>query len=340
MLAKAKELKMYEQISSDICVNSQTKFFEKKEEKTNQILKKKETMNMKMSMVNIDFNSSEAMSSEKVRRLSAVDRQMYNNIHKNMKIKPQKKEVKDSKDLKKFFIGPQDGLNPIKETDDNNQDEINQKGKNSDINNSKGMDGIDKKTIKEIASITSYEQHFGAAKKQISGDKSEVKKRESNVKDSKEIRDSKEFKEIKDIGIKNEKSNNLQSKAKEENNISKVEVNDKENDKIEKLEKLENIEKKNASRQSNSISIEKKKRKKVKTISQSSQDINDSKDPKVITNDLKDAAKDIKEHKSSKKIKDPEYKKNIINKNKIENFLNEELTAASFFKQVISPLTL
>jgi len=68
-MTKAKELKMYELISNDPCINSETNFFIKeneKIEKNNNMFKKKESA--RISNVSLEFNKSE-MNTDRIRSI-------------------------------------------------------------------------------------------------------------------------------------------------------------------------------------------------------------------------------------------------------------------------------
>jgi len=249
-----------------------------------------------------------------------------------MRIKPMKKiEVKDnfSKDLKKLFIG---GQYPIPMAQGQQVCPINGKDPNAlspekkqeliqKVNNQENSGSKEKKVSKEkIGSISSYDQNFGGKKKLQAANNSEGFNVIADSKEDKKIQKASKHKiqEVIDNNIKN--IIRINNKSTEKDILEKIQEDDKE---LEKLDK-NNDEKENNNtiRQSNLSSGDtvKKRKKKNKT---------------TTFQETKENIIDLQVLKVDSNINNPEYKKNLLNKNKIEDFLNEELTASKFFKQVI-----
>jgi len=246
---------------------------------------------------------------------------MHNNIHKNLRIKPSKKDIKGGGNLKKLFIGQypshiphgqnqskENILSPeLKDKDIKEKEkrlpmqEIILKVKNSSNNQEKERSVSREHTPREESQTSNFEQNFGAAKKKVNSDQA--------LNSEKKTKKSLKFDKNTSVIVNNvNKIILVKNINSDDNQLAKIQEDVNEKDYTEKTDKkpVENLNIKPKSE-----SIDKKIQKNTKNSS--------------ITGIILD---------TKLKNNNPEYKQNMINKAKIEDFLNEEQSGTSFFKKV------
>lgn len=237
--------------------------------------------------------------------MSAIEKAMHNNnIHKNSRIKPSKKYIKRGGNLKKLFIGQYPSHIPHSQNQ-SKENILSHELKDKDIKEKEKRLPTQEIILKVKNSSNNQEKERSVSREHTPREESPTSNFEQNFGAAKKKLKS-------DQALNSEKKSKKSLKLvkninSHDNHLAKIQEDVNEKDYTEKTDKkpIENLNIK-----PNSESIDKK----IQNTKNSS-----------ITGIILD---------TKLKNNDPEYKQNMINKAKIEDFLNEEQSGTSFFKKV------